>query len=440
MGSSSYTYEAPTGFHRFNSNYSTCNQNQLYSNFFDGIFTRFKDTFFFANLLQFGLVSLMYYNVGKGKYWKILFYSSLCGLFGSIFEAGTIAFLCTESRKDKPYVNVFTFFIAEFFWIGNEYSIPLLNLIKMRAFSKGKAAKIITYTVLGIFPLFAICRFWIGYIRTKYGVLNSFDISNSHGVAFACMAIADLICTCAILYFVKKNNQKEFNTSNINHYIKRSSYVILLCVDVISILLAIICFLPTYISWIPNSITLPLHCVKSAFILILASDALLFKYEVNSSSLQNSSTNNISYAANKSRTNFSSVDNSIMKNNRSIDNPILKNNNNINNTSSNNKSQINSNNNTMVNVAPFNFSNMNINDAYQPKSIIKNYTGIRTPVAATIYDLSEDTEITGYPHFGMLQQPTYENFNNYNAYSDYIDFNDYDDSLNIAKSPKKINY
>lgn len=383
MGKSSYTYVEPTGFHRFSENYTTCNPNQLYSDVFDGVFNRFKDAFFFSNVLQFAIVALMYYNVGKGRYWKILFYSSICGLCGSIIEASTVSFLCTEGRKDKPYVNVFSFFVAEFFWICNEYSIPLLNLIKMRAFSKDKASKIISYIVLGIFPLFAFCRFWIGFVRSKYGVLNSFDIANSHGIAFACMAIADMICTCGILYFVKKNNQKEFNTSNINHYIKRSSYVILLCVDIVSILLAIICFIPTYVSWIPSSVTLPFHSVKSAFILILASDALLFKYEVNTSSVHNSSnkygvSDSYSYSTNnKSRTNYT------------MDNTSYK------------KSQNNSS--TMVNVAPFNFSNMNINDAYQSKSIIKNYTGIHTP-AATMYDFPSDSESTGYQQFGLLKQ------------------------------------
>lgn len=378
MGKSSFTYEEPTGFHRFNSNYTTCNPNQLYLNFFDGLFNRFKDAFFFSSVLQFALVALMYYNVGKGRYWKILFYSSICGLIGSIIEASTVSFLCTESRKDTPYTKVFTFFIAEFFWICNEFSIPFLNLIKMRAFSKGKTSKIISYVVLAIFPLFAFCRFWIGFVRSKYGVLNSFDISNSHGIAFACMALADLICTCGILYFVKKNNQKEFNTSNINHYIKRSSYVILICVDVISILLAIICFLPYLIKSMPDSITLPFHSVKSAFILILASDALLFKYEVNTSSMQNSSSQyNSKYGAGDSY----SYSLNKMTTNHSMDNSTYK-----------IKSQNNSN--TMVNVAPFNYTTMNINDEYQPKSIIKNYTnysGIHIP-QATLFDYQIDND------------------------------------------------
>ncbi|KAG4101728.1 hypothetical protein H8356DRAFT_1382909 [Neocallimastix lanati (nom. inval.)] len=376
MGKSSYTYEEPTGFHRFNSNYNTCDSNKLYINFFDGLFNRFKDAFFFSNVLQFALVALMYYNVGKGKYWKVLFYSSICGMMGSLIETGTVSFLCTENRKETPYTKVFTFLIAEIFWICNEFSIPYLNLIKMRAFSKDKTAKIISYIVLGIFPLFSICRLWIGYVRSKYGVLNSFDISNSHGIAFALMALADLICTCGILYFVKKNNQKEFNTSNINHYIKRSSYIILICVDLISILLAIICFLPYFFSFVPDSVTLPFHSVKSAFILILASDALLFKYEVNSSYMQNSSSQYNKYGTGESY--------SINK---------FHNNNNIDNSSYKSKSQ-NNNNNTMISVAPFNYTSSSFNDDYQPKSIIKNYTnysGIHIP-QATLFDYQIDND------------------------------------------------
>ncbi len=274
------------GYDRFNPANETCPITP-YANFIDGFFSKCKDTYFFINVFQFALVALMYWNVGKGRYWKIIFLGSFAGFLGGVLETGTIAFICCQSRYNTPYTKVFTLFISEFFWIKNEYSVPFLNLIKMRAFAKGKAAKVVNYLVLGIFPLFALCRFWIGYVRSRDGVLKNNDIDVSHGFAFGCMAIADLICTISIIYFVKKhNNQEHLKANVITHYIEHSSYTILVCVDIVSIILAITCFLTTYTN-VPKSTSIPLHCLKCAFLLILATDALLFKYEANNSSLEN---------------------------------------------------------------------------------------------------------------------------------------------------------
>jgi len=373
------------GYDRFYPANETC-PIEGYQGFFDGFFSRCKDTFLFVNILQFALVTLMYWNVGKGRYWKILFYGSVAGLIGSLLESGTIAFICRQSVKEKPYTKVITLFFAEFFWICNEYSIPFLNLIKMKAFSKGKAAKVVNYIVMGIFPLFAFCRFWIGYVRSRDGVIKNPDIDNSHGIAFACMAIADLVCTISIIYFVRKHNKQEFiKTSNITHYIEHSSYTILVCVDVVSIILAILCFVPTYTS-VPKSITLPLHCVKCSFLLILATDALLFKYEANASSLQNSSnynkyqngTDSYNYSAKpRSNNNYSTTYNNYSSN--------FSNNFSSNIESSNNKT--------------FGFSN----DTYQ-KSIIKNYTNKPTS-SSTLYE-SQSHDNDSYPsqNFGFLYQ------------------------------------
>jgi len=279
------------GFDRFYPANETCPITP-YSNFIDGFFSKCKDTYFFINVFQFALVALMYWNVGKGRYWKLIFLGSFAGLIGGLLETGTIAYICRESTKKTPYTRIITLFIAEFFWITNEYSVPFLNLIKMKAFARGKSAKIVNYLVLGIFPLFAFCRFWIGYVRSRDGVLKNNDIDVSHGFAFGCMAIADLICTISIIYFVRKhNNQEHLKANVITHYIEHSSYTILVCVDIVSIILAISCFLTTYTN-VPKSTSIPLHCLKCAFLLILATDALLFKYEAHTSSLENIGTTN----------------------------------------------------------------------------------------------------------------------------------------------------
>ncbi|ORX81295.1 hypothetical protein BCR32DRAFT_293369 [Anaeromyces robustus] len=279
-----YHYNGERGFRRFDINYTTCNT--LYENFFDGFFYRSKDTYFFLNTLTFVIVTFIYFNIGGGRYWKILFYSSVCGFLGSILEACTVACICRKSKEKEPYYNVYSFFVAEFFWICNEYSIPFLNLIKMNTFAGDDNTKFINWIIGCIFPLFSFCRFWIGYVRSRDGILYDLDINYSHGLAFSFMGIADLTCTISILYFVKKNNngKKYIKSSTISHYIKRSNYIILICVDIVSVMLAISFFLSRATESIPESIMYPFHCIKCSFILILACDALLFKYEIKTNS------------------------------------------------------------------------------------------------------------------------------------------------------------
>ncbi|ORY09799.1 hypothetical protein LY90DRAFT_708961 [Neocallimastix californiae] len=278
---------------------------------------------------QFAIVTLMYVNVGKGKILANIIYAALAGCIGSIIENGTVAYLCRKSEVENniPRFKVITFFIAEFCWIVEEFSVPLLNLTKMKAFSKGKATKIVNYIIFGLLALFIIFRFGIGYHRMSSGLLSNNKIKAFHSLAFGVMAVADLICTFGILYFVKKHNQQEnINTSNINHYIKRSSYIILVCVDVVGVCLSLFNFLIEHFG-IPGEYLTPFHCVKCSFTLILACDALLFKYSVNTSSVHDSS--NYRYADsynynssfknynNKSRSNYN-----IDISNKSQNNPL----------------------------------------------------------------------------------------------------------------------
>jgi len=265
--------DVETTYLRFSGHSGTCSNG--FSGFLDGLFTKIQDTFFFVFVLQFGLVSLMYYNIGRGKYWKILFWASLANFYGAIVENSTVAFICRESVKDKEYKWVFPFLLAEIGWIIGEYSIPILNLTKMKTFSEGIFEKIVYYLIMGLFlPLFIACRLFIGYNRMKYGVLTTTETKYGHAAAFSIMAISDVTCTIAILYFVRKNNSQE----EITHYIKKTSYTILLCVDVVGILLAVANGISEYFDCIPGSTVNPFHCIKCSVILILAVDALLFKY------------------------------------------------------------------------------------------------------------------------------------------------------------------
>jgi len=271
----------------------------------DGIYSQFRDTFFFTYIIQFVLVFLMYKTAGSGRYWRVLNYASIAGLLASCCENIVIAFICSESNKLKNG-KVYPFLIGEIFWIITEYSIPYLNLIKMKAIAKGRIATVIKWLIYLLLVPFAISRILIGYCRMQRGYLNDEEIELFHGIAFGIMAVADLLCTIFILYFIRSySNRSSTHGNDLTNHIQQSSYTILIAVDVVSLLLSILYIAVTFIYRHPtlkdnkiltNILTrncvLPFHCFKSVFLLILATDALLFKYGAsNNTSLRDSSGN-----------------------------------------------------------------------------------------------------------------------------------------------------
>jgi len=273
--------ENETNYLRYNGDSGTCSKD--YSGFIDGFFSKMQDTFFYVNLLQVGLVLLMYYNIGRGRYWKLLHMAAIANFYGAIVENATVSFICRKSVKNKDYKWVVPFLLAEIGWIIGEYTIPFLNLTKLKTLSDTMYTKYLNYVIIyGLFPLFISCRIYIGYNRMKYGVLTTAETKYGHAAAFTVMALSDVLCTVAILYCVKKNN----NTGEeITNYIKRSSYNILLIVDSVGILLAIMNAITEYIDVLPGSLVIPFHCIKCSVILILSVDALLFKYNFNVSTI-----------------------------------------------------------------------------------------------------------------------------------------------------------
>ncbi|ORX45734.1 hypothetical protein BCR36DRAFT_298948, partial [Piromyces finnis] len=257
----------------------TCN-NKYYSNFFEGINYQTKDTFFFAFIIQFILVSLMYFFVGAGKYWKVLYYTSIAGLIGSIIENFTLAYICQESQLDNNS-EVYTFFISEIFWIINEFAVPILNIIKIETLSNGKVAIIIRYIILILSIPFSVTRFYIGYDRMIKGYLNTNVSRIGHGIAFGILGVSDSICSIFIIFFSRyKHKTSIIRNSKISNLMKISGFTILLIVDFVSIVLSILYIISTIFPNNKNleSSTTLFHCLKSVFILILATDALMFKY------------------------------------------------------------------------------------------------------------------------------------------------------------------
>jgi len=276
------------GYYRFNERNATCPEN-LYDNFIDGIFKRSEDSFFFINMVQFFIVTFMYYAFGKGKYWNILFYAAVSGGIASLLENITLAYICRDDDFNKKRIWLLPFFIAEFFWIMEEYSIPFLNLIKMETFPSGSVVKMTNSIVIINFFIFSMCRFWIGFSRMRYGILHSANIGITHALAFTVMAVSDIICTLTILYFFKRHKAKYNVNITLSNYIRNSSFKILIWVDVVSVFLAIFQALTQFESLgIPNSLVNPFQCAKCGFILILAIDSLLYKYRANKGSLEDS--------------------------------------------------------------------------------------------------------------------------------------------------------
>ncbi|KAG4101650.1 hypothetical protein H8356DRAFT_1305662 [Neocallimastix lanati (nom. inval.)] len=265
---------------KLSENTGTC-YGKNFKNVFHGFFSQFQDSFFYANVIQFIIVALMYFKIGRGRYWNVLFYASLSGVLGALLENLTVAYICSDGEKTNNS-RVYSFIISEIFWTSCQYSVPLLNLIKMKAFSNGTLASIVKYTILGLCLPFVYFRFTIGFKRMSRGYLVDEEINSYHGYAFGILAIADFICTLSILYFVRMHNkQLTHNVSNFSGYIKNSSYTILVAVDIVGFSLSILDIITTnefMEDYIPSTITIPFQCVMSNFILILASDALLFKF------------------------------------------------------------------------------------------------------------------------------------------------------------------
>jgi len=404
---------------RFSKETETCD-GTIETNIIDDFFIKFQDSFCFTFVLQFLMVLLMYYNVGKGKYWKILFYAALAGFLGAMFENGTVAFIC--SRKDT-IKYVYTFLIDEIFWIPNEYAIPLLNLIKMKAFSEGKIGPITKYTIIFLSIPFIFFRFCIGYLRMTNGYLQDQRIHAFHGYAFAVVAIADIICTVVLLYLIKINNKKiAISGSNINDFVKHSSYTILITVDIVSAILSITNILANvgpYKDSFPKKLFTPFHCLKCSAILILAIDAFIFKYGANVSS-NNESSENKFYGNDSSQTYNNTINNS--------NNSVINNTNN-NSVTSNYRAKL-TNFNTEMNssinknsrissIAPYNFSPIDksptrstrspsVSNSRSPsishsRSIIKNYSGNKSSNTNITNDSGEHTIYSGQS-FGFLNQ------------------------------------
>jgi len=275
-----YSFKRASQLDKYSPETGTCYNKNIKSTI-SGFSKQFQDSFFYSNVIQFLLVALMYFKVGSGKYWKILFYASIAGCIAGILENFTVAFICRDVEEFTEDVIVVPFLIDEIFWIAQQYSVPLLNLLKLKYIAKEIYARFIHFVILGLLGPFIVFRLLIGYERMMKGYLVDEKINALHGFAFGTIAIADLICSVSIIYYLKKNSKTTTNTE-FKHYIKLSSYNVLLMVDTVEIFLSLInIFANTGLNLISTDLTTPFQCLMSNFILILAVDAIILKYNAN---------------------------------------------------------------------------------------------------------------------------------------------------------------
>ncbi|KAG4094785.1 hypothetical protein H8356DRAFT_946250 [Neocallimastix lanati (nom. inval.)] len=262
-----YPYPIGDGFERFTSK-GMCPINP-YKNFFEGLFSKFEESNFNTNFLQWGLVTLMYFAGNQGKYWNVLLAGAIAGFIGTLFEGGTAAYVCRKGDINTPRHHLISYLIVEVFWIVKEYSIPFLNLYKIKVFSKGNVGKTAEYIIKILLIFFSGCRFYIGYERMIHGLLTTSETKYGHMAAHGIMGLADL-------EFPGKSK-----TNIIKNYLQHSYYITIIFVDLTSILVSLMNGITEmYKDVIPNSFLNPFQSIKCAFILLLACDALIFEQNI----------------------------------------------------------------------------------------------------------------------------------------------------------------
>jgi len=254
------------------------------NNFYRSFALEFNQTFFYSYFVQIILIIYMYYSIGNGRYWKVLFYGSILGFFGALMEHIFIAWQANlpESEKEKSSTSILLL-IAEVGWIATEFSVPILNLIKLNSLSNVNVVRTVNIITAILFCGFAFFRFQIGYNRYSEHTVDCQKCSSLHAQAFGVMAITDIILS--IMIFVRINqSSKEYkikkNKENISILttFRKSSVFSLLIIDVISVFLSL-----TYISQVTNDYAKPFHALKSNFLLILGIDAFIFKFRAHNS-------------------------------------------------------------------------------------------------------------------------------------------------------------
>lgn len=248
-------------------------------------FWSFQESYCHIYIIQVLLVGFGYFCVGKGRYWKTLFYASIAGLCGFFFQ---LIGLCSSFN--------FFLFIGELCMIFSDFSIPFLNMVKLEAIIPNRRAKYLKIALAIPFLLFSTFKIIVGYLRTTEDAFTSKDILSFNGYANAILAITELLCTTLILIKMTEDYKMAKSrglNGNIYKISKNSSYFTLLFVDLFGTVSAVLSIFAHNLPKIIYNATIPLLIIQSCFILLLAVDALIFKVKSFDSRNNNSSMNNL---------------------------------------------------------------------------------------------------------------------------------------------------
>jgi len=154
-----------------------------------------------------------------------------------------------------------------------------INMIKLSVLIMKKKKIILNIYICILFILYVVFRIRIGILRYREKEVFNDTIYRAHGYSFMTIAIAEFSCTLLLIksltidYEIAK---RKGHNGNIYNYSIRSSYFILLAIDICGFILAILSMLSDYTI---KAFLVVFHCLKSNFVLILSIDALILKIE-----------------------------------------------------------------------------------------------------------------------------------------------------------------
>eukprot|EP00122_Pirum_gemmata_P002274 Pgem_evm1s2057 len=176
-------------------------------------------------LIQLILVLYGYLRVGKGYYWHVLMAAAAAGSIGIFMEELINQIVDVPDDcpadvvlpKEWQYVYIIAIF-AEFCWITLEFSIVVLNYIKLAVFLDDKKRKIAKFNLFTLFVLnviaafLAITAFAAGYSPTFSSLIQVFNAVKS---AFPLILAFDAI-------LIKALNLESINSRSYSNSVSQS--------------------------------------------------------------------------------------------------------------------------------------------------------------------------------------------------------------------------
>ncbi|RKO88366.1 hypothetical protein BDK51DRAFT_49263 [Blyttiomyces helicus] len=194
-------------------------------------------------VIQLLLVSYMWARIGRGSYWNMLLAMSLVAFVG-ISMQNFEAIMYNKTGDTRWWIMSP---LTEPCWIFVEFGIVILNLIKLRVLVPRMHFKIVLALETLLFLAFSVLRLRIGLRRLSDHVDYSVAIWNLHTPAFAVTAAAEAIPSIMLIRFVWKEVRADSGGLRVgtHKHLFKSSFFVLLLVDLSAIMLAIVSAFPS---------------------------------------------------------------------------------------------------------------------------------------------------------------------------------------------------